>query len=173
MMLTFWSSRVQTERGQTNTATSAQLALSEVHSLLPHPCDHPWNCKHKNPQKQQPRNKCPFQAQIGCSQGWRRMLCSLLSSRGSQWDWVFVSLELDKPEPQATQNDISQTGKYLGDPSDQYSSIFVQHVVDKEGERVSPGQHKISSPPWREVSSGSPSLDIPVWPSQGSAWVHL
>lgn len=84
-----------------------------------------------------------------------------------------MSLELDKPEPQATQNDISQTGKYLGDPSDQYSSIFVQHVVDKEGKRVSPGQHKISSPPWREVSSGSPSLDIPVWPSQGSAWLHL
>ena len=73
MMLTFWSSRVQTERGQTNTATSAQLALSEVHSLLPHPCDHPWSCKHKNPQKQQPRNKCPFQAQIGCSQGVSNM----------------------------------------------------------------------------------------------------
>ena len=49
MMLTFWSLRVQTERGKTNTATSAQLALREEHSLLSHRGDHPGSCEHKDP----------------------------------------------------------------------------------------------------------------------------
>ena len=92
-------------------ATSTQVALNEVHNIPPHPCDRPGGCKHKGPQRQQPRNNGNSRPELGVPRDDGGCCAPCSPGEGASETLVFVSLELDMRAPQATQNAPSQTGK--------------------------------------------------------------